>query len=101
MRRLLCCVRVLREDLDAYIDSTQAFVSGTVRLRLFKGSARVVGRRSSHSLYSHDMATYDEGDAFDQGAAVGFIHLYGLPARIQARARGTRPEDNKGGGGKP
>ena len=59
------------QDLTAYIASTQRFVSGTVRLKLFKGSCKVVGRKSPHSLYSHSLATYDEGDLFDQGAAAG------------------------------
>jgi argininosuccinate synthase len=76
-----------REDLTAYIESSQRFVTGTVRLKLHKGSSRVVGRKSPYSLYRYDLATYDEGDVFDQSAAVGFIHLWGLSARIQARMR--------------
>jgi len=77
-----------REDLAAYIESTQRFVSGTVRLKLFKGSYNVVGRKSPYSLYRHDLATYDKGDVFDQSAAAGFIHLWGLPARTQTRVQG-------------
>jgi len=75
----------LRRDLAAYVESTQRFVTGEVRLKLFKGSCQVVGRKSPYSLYSHSLATYDEGDEFDQSASPGFIHIWGLPARTQAR----------------
>ncbi len=74
----------LGQDLTAYINSTQRFVTGEVRLKLFKGSCRVVGRKSPYSLYSYGLATYDEGDEFDQSASPGFIHIWGLPARTQA-----------------
>jgi argininosuccinate synthase len=80
----------LREDLAAYVASSQRFVSGTVRLKLFKGHATIVGRKSPHSLYSHGLATYDKGDEFDQSAAVGFIRLWGLPAQTQARMQGKK-----------
>ncbi|MBE9477950.1 MAG: argininosuccinate synthase [Chloroflexi bacterium] len=80
----------LRQDLDAYIRSSQRFVSGTVRLKLFKGGCRVVGRKSPFSLYKHSLATYDKGDEFDHSAAVGFIHLWGLPARTQAQVQDTK-----------
>jgi argininosuccinate synthase len=79
-----------REDLAAYVESSQRFVTGTVRLKLFKGSCSVVGRKSPYSLYRHELATYGEGDVFDQSAAVGFIHLWGLPARTQARVQGKK-----------
>jgi len=58
-----------------------------VRLRYFKGSCRVVGRRSPNSLYVGELATYDAGDEFKHEAAVGFIHLWGLPAEVWARKR--------------
>ena len=77
-----------REDLAAYVESSQRFVTGTVRLKLFKGSCSVVGRKSPYSLYRHDLATYDKGDVFDQSAAVGFIKLWGLTARTQAQVQG-------------
>jgi argininosuccinate synthase len=77
-----------REDLAAYVESSQRFVTGTVRLKLFKGSCSVVGRKSPYSLYRRDLATYDRGDVFDQSAAVGFIQLWGLPARTQAQVQG-------------
>jgi argininosuccinate synthase len=80
----------LREDLAAYVESSQRFVSGTVRLKLFKGNCSVVGRKSAYSLYRHELATYDKGDVFDQSAAVGFIHLWGLPSRTQARVQGKK-----------
>ena len=77
-----------RRDLDAYVASSQRHVSGTVRVRLHKGASTVAGRSSDSSLYRHDLATYDAGDSFDQGAAPGFIHLYGLPTRTQAEVQG-------------
>ena len=73
------------QDLATYIQSSQRFVTGVVRLKLFKGSCRVVGRKSPFSLYSYGLATYGEGDEFDQGASPGFIHIWGLPARTQSR----------------
>jgi argininosuccinate synthase len=82
-----------REDLAAYVDSSQRFVTGTVRVKLQKGSSTVVGRKSPYALYLHDLATYDEGDTFDQSAAVGFIHLWGLPARTQARMQGKKKKE--------
>ncbi|MCY4582852.1 MAG: argininosuccinate synthase [Chloroflexi bacterium] len=77
-----------RRDLDAYVLSTQRHVNGTVRVRLHKGSATVTGRESAESLYRHDLATYDAGDAFDHQASVGFISVFGLPVRTQARVQG-------------
>jgi argininosuccinate synthase len=74
-------------DLDAYVKSTQRYVTGTVRVKLFKGSCTVVGRSSPYSLYQHDLATYDEGDIFDHRSSEGFIHIYGLPGRTQARSQ--------------
>jgi argininosuccinate synthase len=82
-----------REDLTAYIESSQRFVTGTVRLKLFKGSSTVVGRKSPYSLYRHELATYDKGDVFDQSAAAGFIHLWGLPARIQKKVQGKKTKE--------
>jgi argininosuccinate synthase len=76
-----------REDLAAYVRSTQRHVTGSVRVRLHKGSAVVVGRKSPKSLYDFSLATYDKGDVYDQSAAPGFIHVWGLPVRVQARAQ--------------
>ena len=77
----------LHQDLAAYVKSTQRFVTGTVRTKLFKGSSSVIGRKSPKSLYSFSLATYDKGDAFDQSAAPGFIQIWGLPVKIQARVQ--------------
>jgi argininosuccinate synthase len=71
----------LREALDAFAEVTQAPVSGDVRLRLSPGSCIPVGRRSTSSLYDHSLATYDEGDTFDQADAAGFVRLWGLPSK--------------------
>ena len=77
-----------RRDLDAYVRSTQRHVNGTVRVRLHKGTATVVGRQSGESLYRHDLATYDAGDSYDHQASVGFIKIFGLPVRTQAQVQG-------------
>ena len=77
----------LHQDLAAYIKSTQRFVTGTVRVKLLKGSYRVVGRKAPKSLYDVSLATYDKGDQFDQSAAAGFIHIWGLSAKTQAQVQ--------------
>jgi argininosuccinate synthase len=74
----------LRRALDAFIDSSQAPVSGDVRVRLHKGTAVVEGRRSPNALYSHSLATYESGDLFDHEAAAGFVRLWGLPTKVWA-----------------
>jgi argininosuccinate synthase len=79
----------LSRDLRAYAASSQRVVSGEVRVRLDHGSAMVVGRRSPLSLYDKSLATYDEGDAFDHAAAVGFIEIFGLPLRVEAARHGA------------
>ncbi len=68
----------LRLDLEGFVNQTQKRVSGTVKLKLFKGSLRVVGRKSKYSLYSHEIATYGKGSTFDQKLAKGFVELWGL-----------------------
>jgi len=82
----------MRQDLAAYVESTQKYVTGTVRVKLFRGNCQVVGRKSPYSLYDYALATYDSEDAFDQSAAPGFIHLWGLPVRTQAKAQSLFPE---------
>jgi argininosuccinate synthase len=77
----------MRQDLAAYVESTQRYVTGTIRVKLFKGNCQVVGRKSPYSLYDYSLATYDKGDAFDHRASPGFIHIWGLPVRTQARAQ--------------
>jgi argininosuccinate synthase len=79
----------LRQALDAFIDDTQKHVSGEIRLTLHGGRATVTGRRSEASLYDFGLATYDEGDMFDQSLAKGFVDLWGLPSRLAA-ARDAR-----------
>jgi argininosuccinate synthase len=79
----------LHRDLRGYVASSQRVVSGEVRVRLDHGSAVVVGRRSPLSLYDKDLATYDQGDAFDHAAAVGFIGIFGLPLRVEAARHGA------------
>jgi argininosuccinate synthase len=68
----------LKRDLDAFIEVSQKPVSGTVKLKLFKGSIRVVGRKSEYSLYSHKIATYGAESTFDQRLAKGFVELWGI-----------------------
>ena len=83
-----------RTALDALVSDVQRRVTGRVRVKLFKGSCCVVGRRSPHALYDENLATYDDGDEFDHGAAEGFIKIWGLPVEL-ANARGvvSRPVD--------
>jgi argininosuccinate synthase len=77
----------LREALAAFVDETEKEVTGEVRLRLYKGQAEPIGRRSSRSLYRQDLATFGEGMAYDHADAGGFIRLYGLPERVRAMTR--------------
>jgi len=86
----------LRRALDAFVDATQETVSGTVRLRLYKGSCTVIGRRADRSLYSHDLATFGRSTGYDQKDAEGFIRLFGLPTKVFAE---VNPEAT--GGGEP
>ncbi|MGI0129213.1 MAG: argininosuccinate synthase [Thermoplasmata archaeon] len=80
----------LRSALDAFVTSTQERVTGEVAMKLYKGSARVAGRRSPYSIYQHGLATYSSGDRFRQEMAEGFIYVWGLPARTWA-AIGAQP----------
>ncbi|HCT81705.1 MAG TPA: argininosuccinate synthase [Micromonosporaceae bacterium] len=75
----------LKKSLDAFIAETQKHVSGEVRMTLHGGRATVTGRRSESSLYNFDLATYDEGDKFDQSLAKGFVDLWGLPSRLASQ----------------
>jgi len=69
----------LKEALDAFVEYTQKKVSGEVRLKLFKGKVTVCGRKSPYSRYKKELATYGEGDVFDQSLAKGFIDLWAMP----------------------
>ncbi len=75
----------LKRSLDVFIDHTQKYVSGEVRLKLRGGRAVVTGRRSEQSLYDFNLATYDTGDSFDSSLAKGFIELWALPSKISAK----------------
>ena len=75
------------QDLASYVRSTQRFVSGEIRVRLDRGALTIVGRRSPHSLYSTALATYGRGDAFDHKASEGFITVFGMSLRTQARTQ--------------
>ena len=72
----------LKAALDGFIRQTQERVSGIIRIKLFKGNATIVGRKSDKSLYTPDLATYGAEDRFDHKAAEGFIYVWGLPTRI-------------------
>jgi argininosuccinate synthase len=75
----------LKRSLDVFIDHTQKYVSGDIRLKLRGGRAVVTGRRSEQSLYDFNLATYDTGDSFDSSLAKGFIELWALPSKISAK----------------
>lgn len=75
----------LKRSLDVFIDDTQKYVSGDIRLRLQGGRATVTGQRSEQSLYDFSLATYDTGDTFDQSLSKGFIEIWSLPSKISAR----------------
>ena len=86
-----CWFSPLMEAIQAFIDKTQAVVTGTVRVRLYKGLAVVEGMKSEDAIYRYDLATYSEGDAFDHTASVGFIKVWGLPIKTW-----TQTHDNGG-----
>jgi len=88
----------LREALDAFVEKTQEPVSGTVRVKLYKGSCTVVGRKSPYSLYREEFATFGADEVYDQRDAEGFINLFGLPLKIKALV-GKTHAGAKGGGG--
>ncbi len=75
------------QDLSAYVRSTQRFVTGEVKVRLHRGAATVIGRKSKNALYQVALATYSKADRFDHKAAEGFIEVFGLPIRTQARTQ--------------
>jgi len=77
----------IRQNLAAFVTSSQEYVSGTVKIKLFKGNCQVVGRKSPYSLYDYNLATYDEGDTFTPSDATGFIHIWSLPVKTQAQAQ--------------
>ncbi|GAA0377181.1 argininosuccinate synthase [Bacillus horti] len=78
----------LKNALDAFVDETQQYVNGKIRVKLHKGHHVVVGRQSDNSLYNEALATYSKDDAFDHNAAVGFIQLWGLPTKVFSQVNG-------------
>lgn len=85
----------LTDALIAFLKSTQQYVNGDVRLKLFKGNVIVEGRRSNNSLYNENLATYTSADTFDQHAAIGFIKLWGLPTKVHSEVQSKLHEENK------
>ena len=75
----------LKKSLDVFIEDTQKYVTGDIRLKMHAGTAVVTGRSSTTSLYDFNLATYDTGDSFDQSMAKGFIELWSLPSKVAAR----------------
>lgn len=73
----------IKECLDSFVETSQKFVTGEVRLKLYKGNCIVVGRKSPYSLYSETLATYTAKDAFDHKAASGFLEIFGLPSKLE------------------
>jgi argininosuccinate synthase len=85
----------LFDSLLAFIKSTQNVVTGTIRMKLFKGNAVVEGRKSPYSLYDTELATYTSADKFDHDSAVGFIKLWGLPTQVNAQVQAKVKQDAK------
>ena len=85
----------LREALTAFVDSTQQTVTGKVKLKLYKGNIIKAGVWSDYSLYSEELATFDEDNVYNQADSAGFINLYGLPITVRARLNEKLAKDNK------
>ena len=83
--------RSVLRALDAFVESTQKEVTGTVTLSLYKGNVSIVGRQSEHSLYRTDLSSFTMGESYDQKDAAGFIRILGLPARSQALLKSKEP----------
>lgn len=79
-----CWYTPLREALSAFVDSTQQTVTGTVRLKLYKGNCVPAGVKSPYSLYSEEIATFGADEVYDQKDSAGFINLFGLPLKVRA-----------------
>ncbi|MCD5001012.1 argininosuccinate synthase [Enterococcus saccharolyticus] len=82
----------LTDALIAFLKSTQQYVNGVVRVKLFKGNIICEGRKSANSLYDENLATYTSADTFDQDAAVGFIKLWGLPSKVHAEIQAAQKD---------
>jgi argininosuccinate synthase len=83
----------LREALDAFVEKTQETVTGTVRVKLYKGNCTVVGIKSPYSLYDEAFATFDEDEVYDQKDSAGFINLFGLPLKVRAMLKKNWPQE--------
>jgi argininosuccinate synthase len=88
----------LKQALDAFVDQSQRFVTGEVRLLLEPHSCRVVGRRSEHSLYDYELATYDAADTFRHEDAAGFVRLWGLSSVVWSARQGYGRDPDRGTG---
>ncbi|MCH4171428.1 MAG: argininosuccinate synthase [Lactobacillus sp.] len=86
----------LMQAMVAFIKQSQQVVTGTIRVKLFKGNVVVEGRKSPYSLYDKDLATYTSSDTFDQQASVGFIKLWGLPTQVAAQVQAKGDLETKG-----
>lgn len=86
----------LKQALDAFIGKTQEDVNGIVRLKLFKGSCTIVGRKSEQSLYDYSLATYDAADKFSHQSAKGFIELFGLPLKVWGKKNRRQKTEDRG-----
>ena len=80
----------LREELDVFIDKVNEHVSGTVKVKLYKGNAMVIARQSPYSTYDYEVATYEAVSTFDQSLAKGFVELWGFPTVLSSKLRFRR-----------
>jgi argininosuccinate synthase len=85
----------LKEALDGFVGIIKKKVTGTVKIKLIKGQSIVIGRKSPNSLYDFNLATYDEGDTFNQDYAKGFIQLWGLPSKVYASVNGNHKQKDE------
>jgi len=83
----------LRESIDAFVAVTQRHVTGTVRVKLYKGTCTAVGTKSPYSLYREDIATFSQDEVYNQADAEGFINLFGLPEKVSAKFRSLEDAD--------
>ena len=90
-----CWFTPLREAISAFVDSTQQNVTGTVRLKLYKGNVIGAGVKSPHTLYSEEFATFGADEVYNQKDAEGFINLFGLPLKVSALLKQQQEKDNK------
>ena len=84
----------LRQAMQSFFNSFKDKINGEVKIKLYKGQAKVVGRKSNNSLYDNGLATYDKSDSFDHDAAAGFIKLWSLPLKTAGKAKNSTEEDN-------